>query len=127
MIAFGDAELEKEVLACVAGSAADVDATHRYTSDRSKIRFLLTLYKQDSVIAAVERKFRGMMAGMPPERFSCIANEAANIYACHNGTGTIWYYPARRHGIEASLNVAALITDDRANKGEIYNFTCADF
>ncbi len=121
------ADMEKEVLACVVGFAADVDATHGYSADASEVRFLLTLNKQDNVIVGMEKTYTGKLSGYPTEPFTCTQNIPKTLYSCHNFSTTIWYHPTQRHGLDATINIVPMLKNNRANEGGIYNFNCTDF
>lgn len=121
------ADQEKEVLACVANAAADVDGGRSYQSDASPIRFLLTLHRQGQAIIAAQQKYTGAMEGYSSEVVGCSPNQSGNLYSCVGGAHILWYYPAKKHGAIASMNVAAIFNENRGNAAGIYNYSCSTF
>ena len=121
------ADEEREILACMAGASADIDGSRSYTSDASSIRFLLTLQRKDRTIIAVHLKHTGVMEGYPDYWYNCSVNQAGNLYTCVNGAEAIWYFPARKHGVMASISIKDLMEENRANSAGMYNYSCAEF
>lgn len=117
----------KESLACMAGASADIDGSKSYPTDASSVRFLLTLLRRDQKIIAVHVKHTGVMEGMPASWYQCSLNGAGNLYACANGAEVIWYFPSRKHGVIANLNVVSVLKENRANAAGIYNYSCTAF
>jgi hypothetical protein len=117
----------KESLACMAGASADIDGSKSYPTDASSVRFLLTLSRRDQKIIAIHVKQTGVMEGMPATWYQCSVNGAGNLYTCVNGAEVIWYFPSRKHGVIANLNIVAMMKENRANAAGIYNYSCAGF
>lgn len=120
--------IEKDAtLACIAGASAQVDAGKSGKTDASSIRFLLTLFKGEDYITEIHLKYGGSLESMPTMIFYCMKEGDLNLISCSNPAGTIWYYPLKKHGLHASLSLASLFEEKRANSGEILNYSCSDF
>ena len=117
----------KDTLACMAGASADIDGSKSYSTDASSIRFLLTLLMKDQKIISVNVKHTGAMEGMPDTWYQCSVNGAGNLYTCINGAEVVWYFPSRKHGVTANLNVVPILKENRANAAGIYNYSCSAF
>jgi len=117
----------KESFACIAGASADIDGTKSHPTDASSVRFLLTLLTKDKKIVAIHVKQTGAMEGMPDTWYQCSVNGAGNLHTCVNGAKVIWYFPSRKHGVIANLNVVPIMEENRANAAGIYNYSCAAF
>lgn len=117
----------KETLACMAGASADIDGSKSYSTDATSIRFLLTLQRRDQKIIALHVKHTGAMEGMPDYWYQCSVNGSGDLYACANGGEIYWYFPSRKHGVKAELNILAMMKENRGNSAGIYNYSCTDF
>jgi len=121
------ADGEREVLACMAGASADIDGSKSYPTNSSSIRFLLTLQKKDQTIITVNLKYTGEMEGYPDYWYNCSVNQAETLYTCANGADVIWYFPARKHGVMASISIMPMMKENRANAAGMYNYSCSEF
>ena len=121
------ADEKKEVLACMAGASADIDGSKSYQSNASSIRFLLTLLRRDGEIIAIHVKHTGAMEGWPDSWYECSVNGNGKLYTCAGGVDVFWYFPARKHGVKASISVMQMMEENRANAAGMYNYSCSEF
>lgn len=120
-------ESNKEVLACMGGTEASINGSKSSSANAAEISFLLTLQKKGTEIIAAHIKYTGAMEGYPAGWFQCGVNQKGNLYTCASGGDVIWYFPSRKHGVKASISIPWLMKENRANAGNIYNYSCTDF
>ncbi len=115
-----------DVLTCVGEMEASVNGQQGRTAEASRIQFSLRFKVVQGEITSVEQKYSGKLDGFPASQLPCSSNRANNLLTCSGGAVALWYYPDKKHGLVANINIVEIMKEDRGNAGYVYNYNCSE-